>query len=106
VPENVSIKRVVMTSKQSLIVFGNPYGDYANFFLLTLNAAYKVRRILYELSYPQEDPRVKEIDKMIREGVGFLKSNEKARPWQFQIAQGYSYVDFSHNDWEGRNNYI
>lgn len=105
-PENISIKRVVMTSNQSLIIFGNPYGDYANYFLMQLNAAYMIRRVLYEVNYPKDDPRVKQIDSMIKEGVDFLKRNEKARPWQFIIDGGYSYVDFSFNDWEGRKNYL
>ena len=97
--QNASIERIKMTRRQSLQKFGNPYGDDANMLLIALNAAYKARK---QLAFEYPGIMIPEIDDDLKDMIAYLKEHERARPWKFDQMNGYSYIDQSDNNWEGR----
>ena len=93
--------KIILTPKQSVQKYGNPYGDDVNLFLMMLNAAYKARKYI-DSNYV--DPLyLANIDELIRVGIKHLKENEDVRPWQFDRINGYSWKDLT--PWEGRMHY-
>lgn len=97
--KNASIKRISLTCSQSMARFGNPYGDDANMVIVALNTAWKARQYVTMRVGSEHLPF---IDADMKELTNYLRQHEQARPWQFDTINGYSYVDLSHNGWEGR----
>jgi len=90
--------RVVLTRQQSVIRFGNPYGDSMNMFLRVLNGLWRARKVICAERYPEE---TQELDRCIKAGVAYLREHEIARPWEFNSFTGYSFKDLSESMWEG-----
>jgi len=97
--KNASIKRISLTCSQSMVRFGNPYGDDANMVIKALNTAWKARKYVTEILGPHYVPS---IDTEMKELTEYLRMHEQARPWDFDQINGYYYTDLSHNNWEGR----
>lgn len=90
--------RIRLTRQQSMIRFGNPYGDSMNMFIRTLNGLWRARKVISSEQYPEE---TKELDRSLKAGVEYLKEHESARPWEFNSFTGYSFKDLSDSAWEG-----
>lgn len=100
------MERVRLTLRQSLVKFGNPYGDDANFLMLALNTAWKSRQLL---DTTKIDPLViANIDAHIKTLVEHLIEHEQVRPWTFDRINGYSWKNYGNTkeDWEGRWTYL
>jgi len=99
--------RVRLTKYQSLKKYQNPYGDYANELLNSLNVAWKARIII--ASMLQLDPlleqqfqnELRELNQKYKEIIAYLELHKIARPYQFDRFNGYSYIDLSSTNWEG-----
>lgn len=97
--KNASIKRLSLNCSQSMIKFGNPYGDDANMVITALNCAWKARQYVTMRVGSEYLPF---IDDDLKNLVEYLKLHEQARPWEFDAINGYHYTDLSYCNWEGR----
>lgn len=99
--------RVALTCYQSMKVYKNPYGDYANEFIKALNATWFARKTIQEMLLLQPElsvpfnENIEKLNQMIREGIAFLERHKEARPYKFSQFTGYYYVDLSETKWEG-----
>jgi hypothetical protein len=102
-----STDRVALTCTQSLVKYGNPYGDYANELLKALNVAWKIRKViagmltLDPLLETQFHKELQEANRDYTELRAFLELHKLARPYQYDQFNGFSYIDLSNSNWEG-----
>lgn len=91
--------RVRLSANQSLVKYGNPYGDYYNELLRMMNATWVLHQKLMQLN--PNDPDLHTIQENMRQTYNFMESIREARPWQYTKTLGFSAVDKSASDWEG-----
>lgn len=102
-----STDRIALSCTQSFAKYGNPYGDYANELLKTLNIAWKLRRAITGMIaldpalQQQFQQELTDADTQYNEIIAFLQLHRIARPYQFNQFTGYSYVNLSASKWEG-----
>lgn len=93
-------ERVRLTPKQSLIRYGNPYGDRANMFLVALNVAWKLRQLIHTHGGTTLPP-IQDLDAELVRCIHYLEEHKALCPYTYSQFTGYAYVDLSASNWEG-----